>query len=72
MAEQDEKKRLEELKKEFDNDTEIVAEQASHFVKTMQPAYMVSEAIVSDLSYNNSAELLDAVSFYRIMSCSAA
>ena len=71
MAEQDEKKRLEVLKKEFDNDTAIVAEQASHFVTTMQPAYMVSEAIVSDLSYNNSAELLDAVSFYRIKSCSA-
>ena len=48
MAEQDEKKRLEVLKKEFDNDTAIVAEQASHFVTTMQPAYMVSEAIVSD------------------------
>lgn len=70
MAEQDEKKRLEVLKKEFDNDTAIVAEQASHFVTTMQPAYMVSEAIVSDLSYNNSAELLDAISFYRIKSCS--
>lgn len=71
MAEQDGKKHLEVLKKEFDNDTAIVAEQASHFVTTMQPAYMVSEAIVSDLSYNNSAELLDAVSFYRIKSCSA-
>ena len=71
MAEQDEKKHLEVLKKEFDKDTAIVAEQASHFVTTMQPAYMVSEAIVSDLSYNNSAELLDAVSFYRIKSCSA-
>lgn len=71
MAEQDEKKILEVLKKEFDKDTALVAEQASHFVQTMQPAYMVSEAIVSDLSYDNSAELLDAVSFYRIKSCSA-
>lgn len=71
MAEQDEKRRLEVLKKEFDKDTAIVAEQASRFVAAMQPAFMVSEAIVPDLSYNNSAELLDAVSFYRIKSCSA-
>lgn len=71
MAKQDDRKRLEVLKKEFDNDTAIVAEQASHFVTTMQPAYMVTEAIVSDLSYDNSAQLLDAVSFYRIKSCSA-
>ncbi len=69
MSEQDEKKRLEELKKEFDKDTTIVAEQASHFVTTMQPVFMVSEATVSDHSYSNSAELLDAVSFYRIKSC---
>lgn len=71
MAEQDDKKRLELIKREFDSDTAIVAEQASRFVTTMQPAYMVSEASVKDLSYNNSAELLDAVSFYRIKSCSA-
>ena len=71
MAGQDEKRHLRVLQREFDNDTEIVAEQASHFVTTMHPAFIVSEAIVSDLSYNNSAELLDAVSFYRIKSCSA-
>lgn len=71
MARQDEKKSSVVLKKEFDKDTVIVAEQASQFVQTMQPAYMVSKENVSELSYDNSGELLDAVSFYRIKSCSA-
>ena len=71
MSEQNDVMQNELLKKEFDKDTAIVAEQASRFVTTMQPAFMVSESIIPDLSYNNSAELLDAVTFYCIKSCSA-
>ena len=60
----------EELKKEFELDTAIVAEQTDKFVKIMQPAYIISEAKMDELTYDNSAELLDAVTFFRICSCS--
>lgn len=60
-----------ELKKEFEHDTEIVAEQTSKYVSVMQPAYMLSEARMNELVYDNAAELLDAVTFFRIKSCSA-
>ena len=61
----------EELKREFANDTVIIAEQADKFLNIMHPAYMLSEAEVKKLVYDNSAELLDAVTFFRICSCSA-
>lgn len=61
----------EELKRQFESDTEIVAQQTERYVSAMQPAYMLTEAGVKDLAYNNSAELLDAVTFFRICNCSA-
>lgn len=60
-----------ELQKEFELDTEIVAEQTGKYVSIMQPAYMLSEARMNELVYDNSAELLDAVTFFKIKSCSA-
>lgn len=61
----------EELKREFELDTKIVAEQTSKYVSVMQPAYMLSEARMNELVYDNAAELLDAVTFFKIKSCSA-
>ena len=55
----------EELKREFELDTEIVAEQTSKYVSVMQPAYMLSEARMNELVYDNAAELLDAVTFLK-------
>lgn len=71
QVDKDNFKSPEVLKEEFDKDTTVVAEQAGRFVMNMQPAFMVTEAIVTDLSYHNSAELLDAITFYKIKSCSA-
>lgn len=59
-----------ELKREFEQDNIIIAEQTSRFVETMQPAYMLTEQEVRSLVYDNSAELLDAVTFFKIKSCS--
>lgn len=61
----------EELKKEFEDDTAIVAEQTSKYVSIMQPAYMLSEVQMSELVYDSSSEILDAVTFFKIKSCSA-
>lgn len=61
----------EELRQEFEQDTSIVAKQTSEFVQIMQPAYMLTETDVNKLIYDNSAELLDAVTFFKIKSCSA-
>lgn len=60
-----------DIKKEFEKDTLIVADQTSAFVQTMQPAYMVSQSNLGNLMYDNSAELLDAVTFFKIKSCSS-
>lgn len=74
MAEKDlivSMKTPQELRKEFEQDTIIVSEQTSRFIEIMQPAYMLSEEKITDLVYNNSAELLDAIIFFKIKSCSA-
>lgn len=60
-----------ELRQEFEKDTVIVAEQTNKFVETMQPAYMLAKSEIKNLVYDNSAELLDAVTFFKIKSCSA-
>ena len=60
-----------DIKKEFEQDTLIVAGQTSAFVQTKQPAYMVSQSNLGNLMYDNSAELLDAVTFFKIKSCSS-
>lgn len=60
-----------ELRREFDQDTAVVAQQTSIFVETMQPAYMLVPSDLGNLTYDNSAELLDAVIFFKIKSCSA-
>lgn len=60
-----------ELQREFEQDTYIVAEQSHHFIQITQSAYMISKSELSNLIYDNSAELLDAVSFFKIKSCTA-
>lgn len=60
----------EELKKQFDCDTAIVAEQSALFVKNIHPAYLHNtKKEIMDLSYTDSDDLLDAFSFFRIVSC---
>ena len=63
-------KTQEELRKEFELDTEIVAEQMMKFVSLMQPSYTLSDASMKDLAYDKSAEMLDKVIFFKISSCS--
>lgn len=58
------------LKAQFDNDTAIVAEQTSLFVKSIHPAYLVNtKKETLDLSYQSADILLDAFTFYRLVSC---
>lgn len=58
------------LKKRFDEDTAKVAEQTMLFVRTMHPAYLVnSKEQVCELSYPKSDTILDAFTFYRLVSC---
>lgn len=64
-------KTSDEAQKRFEQDTAIIVEQTNRFVATMHPAYLVSEAQVLDLTYENSAELLEAFTFFRIKSCSS-
>ncbi len=60
----------EELEKQFKRDTEIVAKQSLQFVKEVHPAYLYNtKKEVLELSYDDSDVLLDAVSFFRIVSC---
>lgn len=53
----------------FKEDTNIIANQVDRFVQTMYPAYLVNVDSVSSLIENNSAVSLDAMSFFRIASC---
>lgn len=53
----------------FQEDTNIIANQVDRFVQTMYPAYLVNVDSVSSLIENNSAVALDAMSFFRIASC---
>lgn len=55
----------------FNGDTEMVAKQSSCFIKYMQPAYFYeSKQEILKFSYVKSDALLDAFSFYRIVSAS--
>lgn len=71
INEQPEKKASQEVTKEqFERDTAIVAEQSSLFVKNIHPSYLYNtKKEIIDLSYTSSNELLDAFSFFRIVSC---
>lgn len=61
---------LEALKAQFEHDTAIVAEQSALFIKNIHPAYLYNtKKEIMDLSYAGSDELLDAFSFFRIVSC---
>ncbi len=58
------------LKKQFAQDTAIVAEQATLFIKKIHPAYLCNtKKEIMSLSYDNSDDLLDAFTFFRIVSC---
>lgn len=65
----EDEKRLQE-QKQFEKDTKQIAEQTALFVQTMHPAYFVNiHESVSELTYPNSNEILDEVTFYRLVSC---
>ena len=58
------------LKAQFEQDTTIVAEQSGLFVKNVHPAYLYNtKKEIMDLSYADSDDLLDAFTFFRIVSC---
>lgn len=58
------------LKAQFEQDTAIVAEQSALFVKNIHPAYMCNtKEEIMNLSYADSNDLLDACTFFRIVSC---
>lgn len=58
------------LKEQFAQDTAIVAEQATLFVEKIHPAYLCNtKKEIMSLSYDNSDDLLDAFTFFRIVSC---
>lgn len=61
-------KSTEDYKKEFENGTKIVAEQTDRLIETLHPSYMIPESKIGELIYENSAELLDAVTFFKIKS----
>lgn len=54
------------------DDTVKIAEQTALFLQTMHPAYMVSTSKdeLKKISYLNSDVILDAFTYYRIVSCS--
>lgn len=58
------------LEAQFKHDTAIVAEQSAHFIKELHPAYLYNtKQEIINLSYDCSEELLDAFTFFRIVSC---
>lgn len=58
------------LQEQFDDDTKTVAKQTDLFVKTMHPAHLIrSKEEVRALTYPNSDKMLDALTFYRLLSC---
>lgn len=60
----------EALEAQFKQDTVIVAEQSARFIKEIHPAYLHNtKQEILNLSYNSSEELLDAFTFFRIVSC---
>lgn len=61
---------LEDLAVQFRKDTEIVAEQSIKFVENIHPSYLYcTKNDIMNLSYNNSDELLNAFTFFKIVSC---
>lgn len=60
----------EALEAQFNHDTKIVAEQSAHFINEIHPAYLYNtKQDILALSYESSDELLDAFTFFRIISC---
>lgn len=64
-------KRKEQQRIEFERDTAIVAEQTAIFLETMQPSYILEEKDLKNIIYSNSADFLDAITFFKIKSCSS-
>lgn len=62
--------KLEDLKVQFNQDTAIVAEQTVKFVENIHPAYLYgNKKEILRLTYDNSNELLENFTFFRIASC---
>lgn len=55
---------------EFQRDNSIVVQQTSKFIEAIQPVCMLETAEIKNLVYDNSAEILDAATFFKIKSCS--
>lgn len=60
----------EELKRKFDDDTAVIADQTERFVRAIQPSHLIgSKDAIMNLACDNSNILLDTFTFYRIKSC---
>ena len=60
----------EKLEIQFEQDTKIVAEQSAEFIKDIHPAYLYStKEEIMELTYDYSDGLLDAFTFFRVISC---
>lgn len=60
----------EALDAQFKHDTEIVAEQSAIFIKDIHPAYLYNtKEEIMELTYDYSDGLLDAFTFFRVVSC---
>lgn len=56
---------------QFNNDTEVVIKQSSAFVSAIHPSYLVTDSNnVKALSYEDTDNILETFSFYRIASYS--
>ncbi len=53
----------------FSKDTQIIANQVDRFIQAMYPGYLINSNNISSFIENNSVVSLDAMSFYRIASC---
>ncbi len=57
--------------KEFNNDSEIVAEQVEAFLQLVYPAYLVNRHNIEDLLDSESTLRLDGITYLRISCCTA-
>ena len=59
---------LQELKKEFEQDTDIIAKQTDEYLRIAYPGYKLNPDNISDY-LDKSPVLLESIKFYRIICC---
>lgn len=59
---------LQQLKKEFEQDTDIIARQTDEYLKIAYPGYKLDPDNISDY-LDRSSVLLESIKFYRIIRC---